>query len=325
MTQYLLHQPRNSKYDKKTFTLQHQNVIVKHLKQKLTHIFIFLCSFSFGQGVRTEFPVSKADLESQLVIFNPAHILTTADFTTTFNLNYTGRTGIQKNIRNGFFQIEKRFSGLKNHYFGLNFSQIQSSKIISRSRFYFNYKYDIKLTKHQRLTLGTALGIYNFAIKANPTGVSGSSASPDANIGLLYHYKQLKAGLSVNQFLNSEITPLKNTYQLKTYYSGMTSYNLPLDLEKSYLMFTSVFNYFGNQNDFLASAEYLHLKKYGAGLSFGRYQGLSLLFKLKEISLAHKNELNLTMSATLLSFNSIAREYQINLNYKLGHFLWQKR
>lgn len=303
--------------------------INRTLKQKLTHIFLLICSYSLGQNVRNEFPISRADLESQLVIFNPSHILTTGDFKTTFNLNYTGRTGIQKNIRNSFFQLEHRFNRLKNHYFGFNFNQVRSSKIISRSKFYFNYKYNIKLTRTQELTLGTALGLYNFSIKDNPTGVSGSSTAPDATIGLLYRYKTLKTGLSINQFLNREITPIKTSYLLKTYYSGQASYDLPLPLglglDKSYLTMTTVFNYFGVQNDFLSSVEYLHLKKYSAGLSFGRFQGLSLLFKLKEISLAHKNELNLTMSATLLSFNNIAREFQINLNYKLGHFLQKKR
>lgn len=254
------------------------------------------------------------------MFFNPGYTITTDDYTTAFNLNYDGRLGIQKNVKNGAFQLETKISKRHKHLIGLLFLRNQSSKIISRNRFYFNYKYLIQLTDYQSLTLGTSIGLYNIFIKDNPTGVSGGNTVPDANLGFTYKYKKLALGISSNQIFNSSIIPLKNAYSLKRYSSSFAAYELPIATHDSDLKFQLLYNYYGlNKNDLASSITYYHQKKYGLGLVYRNLKGLSMLLDLKSLKLKNNNQLDLSIATSLLTINNLATEYQINLKYMMGY------
>ena len=285
----------------------------------LFYISILFCLTALSQS-RLEYPIVHTNLDAQNALFNPAYVLTTDSFRTTFNLSYEGRTGIQKNVKNSFFQLETVLPKTRNHIVGINYIRYQSSKIIGRNRLNVNYKYRINFSKSQTMSFGTSLGIYNLSIADNPTGITGSSTVPDVNVGIVYQRKTLKLGGAVNQLLNQEVRPLKNAYLLNRYYSFIALYDLPLDKQDAFIRFHGLYNLFDKENDISSAISYYFRNKYGVGLGYRNFQGVSILLNMRGIKLEKSHELNLSFSASLISLNSLSREYQINLIYRLGHF-----
>jgi len=289
-------------------------------KGRLLFIILFLTLSFWGYGQnRIEFPLVSNNFSPNLLIFQPAAIKFSSNSKSVFAASYDGRTGIQKNIKNSYIRFETRKNNKRGHHFGATFLRYQSSSFISRNRFHLNYKYRLPLDTVNSIVLGTTIGLYNFFIGDNPSNVSGSSTVPDANIGFSFYGKSIQAGFSINQFLNNDIRPLENSYLLERYFSFFASYKKYIGLSSS-VEFHSLYNALSTQSDLSIETTYTYKKKFGIGLSYRNFRGLALLLKVNNIQL-QKSLLDIHLSSSVISNNSLGLQYQINLFYHLGYLL----
>lgn len=96
----------------------------------------------------------------------------------------------------------------------------KEGSIFSNTRLYASYALRRKLSLKYELALGIAAGMASYLIQVTPHSAGGSAQAFDGNVGLCLSSQRLKLGVAINQFANSNLTPLVETLVLKRYFEA---------------------------------------------------------------------------------------------------------
>lgn len=184
------------------------------MKYPLGVILVFSCMLAKSQEVDYT-PVQYGQFFNMYPIINPA----STGFREKLEL-LSGRQqlgGPWKHISTTFVNGFTRFNDRKNGKFqaaGLMFVADNEGKYLSRSRACFNYSWHTPLTKNASLAAGASVGFFSYRVGGSDASVSGSAMAPDAAIGLWFYTNKYYLGVSGNQVLNNEVTPILETTRL---------------------------------------------------------------------------------------------------------------
>lgn len=179
-------------------------------------VFLFLFSFTHISAQRVDYlPAQYGQFFTTYSLLNPA-----SNGSRDKLEILSGRqqlAGPWKHISNTFVSAFTRFNDKKNGRFqtaGVVFVADNEGKYLRRSRAYINYSWHTALTKKVSLAAGASMGVFSYRVGSSDASVSGSDMAPDAALGLWCYSKKYFLGVSANQILNSEVTPLIETTRL---------------------------------------------------------------------------------------------------------------
>jgi type IX secretion system PorP/SprF family membrane protein len=124
------------------------------------------------------------------------------------------------------FRLRQKPKSFSFHAPGLSFFSDREGEYLKRSKVYLTYAWHTRLNRDLSLSAGAGLGMYSFHVSP-PVNVSvaGADSAPDAAIGLWMYSKSFFTGVSMNQILNSSVTPLAEEHQLIRHFNLTGGYN----------------------------------------------------------------------------------------------------
>lgn len=155
-------------------------------------------------------------MQTRLTI-NP--VFADPDKTIQFNSGYQSYFGIRKTRRlvylSGTFSPHLKIGKTNNQNVGFSVNSQKVGSFISRNRFHFTYAYHLDFNKLTKLSAGAGLGMINFAIDDNPSGVVGSDVVLDANLGIKLQVKEYYLACILDPALNSVLRPARESYNVE--------------------------------------------------------------------------------------------------------------
>lgn len=278
---------------------------------------------SYGQGKMIEYPRTYTNYFDSPLLTSPSNFgYLPKD---RLDVGYTGFSGIRRNQNNSYASFEyfiKSKTAPKNKL-GVLFRRNQNGKYISRNRFYLNYAYRLFLSSEIRLSLGTQLGLYNFYISDNPSGIGGSQTAPDGSIGLTLEWKRLIASFSLHQIFNGKLKPVQIESELKPYWNFSAQYLW--DISHELQLRPGVF-YEKSTPDYLnygMNSTLIYREQFGFALSYLNYTGLDFMLKIYSIPI-QKSAFDVGLSFNASGKIKASQKFMIQFVYKPGFFLNEK-
>lgn len=164
---------------------------------------------------------------------------------------------------------------------GIFIKNSNDGAFINRSRYYGRYNRTVAIGKNQAISLGLALGLVNYRFKGSYTFAGGSATAFDGNAGIWYLRKNLKAGISLQQFSRSIIQPSQERFQLNPIwnfnlvYSSFLSSQVQLTNNVFYRKET------GSMSWFEYAPVFLFNETLQAGADFELHKGVAILLGVK--------------------------------------------
>jgi type IX secretion system PorP/SprF family membrane protein len=143
--------------------------------------------------------------------------------------------GARKYLTTTFVSGSVRFNDDKPNKFqvaGLAFVADSEGQYLKRSRAYFTYGWHTRLSKKLSLGTGVSAGFFSYRVSSSNASVSGSATNIDASLGVWLYSTAYYLGVSGNQILNSEVTPLRETTALIRHTNAMGGYTF--DVNKAF-------------------------------------------------------------------------------------------
>ena len=181
---------------------------------------------SFGQEV-AHVPVQFGQFFNMYSVINPASCGSRSGF--ELQSGRQQHSGAWKNISTTFVSAAIRIQKRKSNHFhvmGLSFISDKEGQYLNRSKFYLMYGWHTRLTKKLSMGAGASAGFFSYLVSASTASVSGADVAPDASLGLWIYSNRYYAGASINQILNSKLTPLEETTILIRHYNVIAGYTL---------------------------------------------------------------------------------------------------
>lgn len=158
------------------------------------------------------------------------------------SLHYNGQTGVKKVINSTQAHVVLALGDVQKSRVGLLLQNHNEGKFIQNSNLQLLFNYNIlKNTEHQFI-VGGLVGVSNLRIKSNGITSQGSSWAPMNTIGVVFaHQKNWRVGVSYSNLLKSELSPVKEKFQLsKEVVTSMDKtflWGVKHELMPSYVMF----------------------------------------------------------------------------------------
>jgi type IX secretion system PorP/SprF family membrane protein len=181
-----------------------------------------LVSFNraFAQAVPS-IPIQFGQFFNSYSTINPASNGARADI--EFELGKQRGRGSWRNYSTtyatGSFRLNQSKKPTNFHVPGVTFFSDIEGQYIKRSKLFFNYAWHTKLTKKVSFSAGASAGLFSYVVSAQSSGLVGSDNAPDASIGLWLYSERYYIGTSINQILNSKLTPIEEQTQLLRHYN----------------------------------------------------------------------------------------------------------
>ena len=138
--------------------------------------------------------------------------------------------GIFKDVRTNFVAANIRL-GLRDstnrdsHGIGLTLLESREGSYISRSRVQASYAWHNSISYNWMLSLGVMAGFINYLYKATDIYPSQSALRFTSDVGVfLYQPKKINIGLSLNQFVKSDMAPLEPGLKVKPFGTFIIDY-----------------------------------------------------------------------------------------------------
>lgn len=230
-----------------------------------------------------EYPIIHINFEPQENFISPS--IFTNNQSLSLTTSYYGYTDVRKNVNGTFINLSHQFGKEKvkrNAISGMFLSE-NSGPFLQKSRIYGRYAHRIQASDDLYLGLGATLGMYNYTIENNIANISGSDWVPDGNIGIGVYYQNFQGSISINQFLNSEIVPIKAQYLLARYYSF--SFNYFYDFSRFTLVYNNILL---KQNELLYFhnlIQFEYLKKAYIQLNYNNQTAITWGFGIKNFGI----------------------------------------
>ncbi len=266
-----------------------------------------------------EYPISYTNYFESPLLTSPSNFGYQAN--NRLDIGYTGYSGIRRNQNDSYVSFEYFIPKNKEpkNKIGIVFKRNQSGKYISRNRFYLNYAYRLFLSSQIKLSLGTQLGLYNFYIADNPSGIGGSQTAPDGSIGLTFEWKGFITNISLQQIFNGKLKPIEIESELKPYWNFSAQYLW--DISPEFQLRPGVFyeeskpNYF----NYGLNSMLIYREQFGFALSYLNYSGLDFMLKIYTIPL-QKSAFDLGLSFNASGKIKASQKFMVQFVYKPGFF-----
>ncbi len=190
--------------------------------------FLSLYSFCASAQDREALPVSFNQFYQHIEMVNPA--ATAYQYSSKAIVANKSLDGIFKEVRTNFAAANIRL-GLKDstnkdsHGIGITMIASREGAYISRSRFYASYAWHNSISYNWMLSLGVMAGCINYLYKATDIYPSQSALRFTSDVGVfLYQPKKINIGLSLNQFVKSDMAPLEPGLKVKPFATLLVDY-----------------------------------------------------------------------------------------------------
>jgi hypothetical protein len=194
-------------------------------------------------------------------------------------------TGLLKHV--GLYYLDVSFGTdpekKTGHSSGLVVHSEYETELLKRSRVYFRYAWQTSISENLKLSAGASLGFFNYTVRGTSSSGDISAFAPTGDMGLWLHGKKFNTGLSFDQFLRGEITPVNNTFILARYAVLLADRRFTLS-DRNSLLF-AVKTYLGEENFKGAQGTVLLTlaKHFAAGFFYRHRQGGGFTIGLKEL------------------------------------------
>ena len=183
---------------------------------------IVLLLFSITFVSRGQFILSNTDyslINNNFTIINPSY--SGIEAKKEFHIQQSGFTGIKKVIRSFYTHGYVNLDTTNQHHLGFQVQNHNEGKYIQSNQLRLLYSYHLVKNQSYTLSAGTTIGTINLLIKGNNRGSrSGSAWGISGDFGLwLKTRSNWEFGLSGNNLLSNELTPINETYQASHFYS----------------------------------------------------------------------------------------------------------
>lgn len=166
---------------------------------------------------------------------------------------------------------------------GIQAFRFNDGPFINRSRVYGRYSWSGRLGLNSSLSGGVGIGLINYYFTASQFGGGGSSTVIDANAGIWYLRRQLKIGLSYNQFTSSVLKPVNQLFSLKPYWNTNLVYTIDFNHQIS-LTTHLYYHLLSNFNQTIQIAPILNFYQYlVSGVNYQHNNGVAFIFGFQAI------------------------------------------
>ena len=226
---------------------------------------------------RGQFVLSNTDysfINNNYTIINPSYSGIGAK--KEFHIQQSGFTGIKKVIRSFYTHGYTNLDTTGQHHLGIQVQNHNEGKYIQSNRLRILYSYHLVKSKKYTLSAGTSIGAINFLIKGNSKGSrSGSAWGISGDFGLwLKTRNNWELGISANDLLSNELTPINETYQASTFYSLIVQKTFQVNYSMNFV--PSIIVYKNNPHiDWELFTKVELLDKYMINLSFNSLKSIS--------------------------------------------------
>ena len=198
------------------------------MKGVLKILFVLFFSVNcYSQNSLSEVPIYFGQYFNDLRI-NPAYLssFNKVDLIVGHRRNTNNFGGISSSFATASFQIKAPKNGF--HVLGGEFTNEKEGFILRRNRLYGVYARHLQLNQQYSLSLGVALGFYNFGILQSNALNGVSNYAFDGSAGLHFYSNKTRLGLSINQFSNSTVRPIDQMIHLSRHYNLTASHTLKI-------------------------------------------------------------------------------------------------
>jgi hypothetical protein len=188
---------------------------------------------------------------------------------------------------------------------------------ISRTKGYVRYSWTTQISSRSSISAGLAIGVVKYTLLGSQAGGGGSSTAFDGNAGLWYLRTKLKVGISYQQFTQSELTPVNQTFKLIPYLNFNIMY--ASYISPYVLLTTHVFYRYQSASvyEIQVAPIFLFNDIFETGVNFRYQRGVALIVGIKKINIG-KGYIHV-MGSFLLSTrklsNNLDNAFELSASY----------
>jgi type IX secretion system PorP/SprF family membrane protein len=193
---------------------------------------LFLFTTSITAQDRVVVPVGLHQFYQHLDIVNPA--ATAYHYSKKAIIGNKSLDGIFKEVQTNFAGANIRLHSNDStqqdaHGIGLTMLTSKEGPYISRSRFYASYAWHNSIRRNWLLSMGIMAGFIHYRYKETDIYPSQSAMRFTSDIGiLLYQPKKIAIGLSLNQYIRSNMAPVEPGLVIKPYATFIVDFTVPI-------------------------------------------------------------------------------------------------
>jgi type IX secretion system PorP/SprF family membrane protein len=205
-------------------------------------VFFSNCIYKVQAQSGAGLPVQFIQFFKTYSLINPASIgKDSAVEVSAGNKSLTGAfSGVRTFYAAGSVQLNARGKYKSRHVLGITFINDKEGSFINRNRAALQYAFHLPISKKAILSTGIAAGFINYAYKASNISAGGSAFAPNLDVGLWLHRPLFNIGVSGNQLIASQLTPINETYTIERYYNLVADKTFLLS---PYFSLTPAFNF----------------------------------------------------------------------------------
>lgn len=172
------------------------------------------------------------------------------------NLSFCNQfyTGAFSKIDNLFFignvNLSKAETSRNISTIGVKFVAERDGEYISRSKYYFSYTFQTKISESYWLGLGLDIGRANYVYKGTNVSSYGSDANWDGDVGGAFYNSSFCMALSANQIFNTLVLPRDTYFRWRRFYVAYAEKKIRLG-EKADVVFYVQNQFLPQQTDVL--------------------------------------------------------------------------
>jgi hypothetical protein len=169
---------------------------------------IACCIVSFTHAQVDLYPASYGTITEVRALYNPALINTSGRYTLFLgNQFFPGNySQLENHVFIGSINLSPD-TGRNRNNLGLKLVSEKEGEFIVRPKAYLSYAWHTAIVKDYHLSAGIHLGFAGYIFKPTNVSAEGSAFAPDADVGIGFYNEGLVVGISLNQALNSILTP----------------------------------------------------------------------------------------------------------------------
>jgi len=205
------------------------------------------------------------------------------------------------------------------HSIGVLAMNNRDGEYFQRNRIYGRYSLQTRLTEYATLSAGISIGMVNYTFGGSVASAGGSSAAPDANVGLWYLREKLKLGASYQQIFSPQVQPLAQLFTLNPYLNVNGIYRIDFSPNvflntHAYWKYETSMPFYGELAPLLVFYEWLEM-----GVNFKYDRGIAALLGLPKIPIGTAKIY--LMASYLISTRKLSSQNDSVLEFSLGYIL----
>lgn len=220
----------------------------------------------------------------------------------------------------GFFDFDK--SANASNSLGFIIYNDKEGDYIRTNRFYGSFVRHQLIAENWKISLGLSFGAYLFRVKFNTVTGGISETAIDGSGSLFVTNKNLKLGITLNQFLNSKLNSSSSDLKLTRFLILTANQTLAVTQQSK----VEIGGYYKpiklNSNDifYLGFLANLHYRQFGIGSTFDVENGFSINGIIKKMKLSNAQKIDFQLSYFFPFKNNLRQQISM-LEVSLRYFL----